>query len=102
VDLFVQQTTSRPRHLCLWDERLSGIHALPPFNWIGPRLDSLDTAKEGSSRVVTQFIAELLMQRPISLVDGGHQKRCFTYVDDGIDALLSILRIVIASVPMRS
>ena len=62
-----------------------------PFNWIGPRLDSLDTAKEGSSRVVTQFIAELLMKRPISLVDGGHQKRCFTYVDDGIDALLKIL-----------
>jgi UDP-4-amino-4-deoxy-L-arabinose formyltransferase/UDP-glucuronic acid dehydrogenase (UDP-4-keto-hexauronic acid decarboxylating) len=33
-----------------------------PFNWIGPRLDSLETAKEGSSRVVTQFIAELLMK----------------------------------------
>ncbi len=62
-----------------------------PFNWVGPRLDSLDTAKEGSSRVVTQFIAELLMQRPITLVDGGHQKRCFTYVDDGIDALIRIL-----------
>ncbi len=62
-----------------------------PFNWIGPRLDSLDTAKEGSSRVVTQFIAELLMKRPISLVDGGHQKRCFTYVDDGIEALVKIL-----------
>ena len=62
-----------------------------PFNWIGPRLDSLDTAKEGSSRVVTQFIAELLMKRPISLVDGGNQRRCFTYVDDGIDALLKIL-----------
>jgi len=62
-----------------------------PFNWIGPRLDSLDTAKEGSSRVVTQFIAELVMKRPISLVDGGHQKRCFTYVDDGIDALMKIL-----------
>ncbi|MCE5280697.1 MAG: bifunctional UDP-4-keto-pentose/UDP-xylose synthase [Deltaproteobacteria bacterium] len=63
-----------------------------PFNWIGPRLDSLNTAKEGSSRVVTQFIAELLMKRPISLVDGGEQKRCFTYVDDGISALLAILR----------
>jgi nucleoside-diphosphate-sugar epimerase len=62
-----------------------------PFNWIGPRLDSLDTAKEGSSRVVTQFIAELLMKRPLSLVDGGEQKRCFTYVDDGIDALMRIL-----------
>ncbi len=62
-----------------------------PFNWIGPRLDSLDAAKEGSSRVVTQFIAELLMKHPISLVDGGRQKRCFTYVDDGIDALMKIL-----------
>ena len=62
-----------------------------PFNWIGPRLDSLDTAKEGSSRVVTQFIAELLMKHTLSLVDGGRQKRCFTYVDDGIDALMKIL-----------
>ena len=62
-----------------------------PFNWIGARLDSLDTAKEGSSRVVTQFIAELLMKRPVSLVDGGRQTRCFTYVDDGIDALMRIL-----------
>ncbi len=62
-----------------------------PFNWIGPRLDSLDTAKEGSSRVVTQFIAELLLKRPINLVDGGRQKRCFTYVDDGIAALMKIL-----------
>jgi UDP-4-amino-4-deoxy-L-arabinose formyltransferase/UDP-glucuronic acid dehydrogenase (UDP-4-keto-hexauronic acid decarboxylating) len=41
-----------------------------PFNWIGPRLDSLDAAKEGSSRVVTQFIAELLMKNSLSLVDG--------------------------------
>ncbi len=62
-----------------------------PFNWVGPRLDSLYAAKEGSSRVVTQFIAELLMGRPINLVDGGMQKRCFTYVDDGISALMKIL-----------
>ncbi len=62
-----------------------------PFNWIGPRLDSLDAAKEGSSRVVTQFIAELLMKKPLSLVDGGNQKRCFTHVDDGINALMKIL-----------
>lgn len=62
-----------------------------PFNWVGPRLDSLFAAKEGSSRVVTQFIAELLLKRPLKLVDGGMQKRCFTYVDDGIAALLKIL-----------
>lgn len=63
-----------------------------PFNWIGPRLDSLETAKEGSSRVVTQFIAQLVMNEPIHLVDGGQQRRCFTYVDDGIDGLMRILR----------
>jgi len=62
-----------------------------PFNWIGPRLDSIETAKEGSSRVVTQFIADLFLGRPIHLVDGGLQRRCFTYVDDGISALMKIL-----------
>jgi UDP-4-amino-4-deoxy-L-arabinose formyltransferase/UDP-glucuronic acid dehydrogenase (UDP-4-keto-hexauronic acid decarboxylating) len=63
-----------------------------PFNWIGPRLDSLETAKEGSSRVVTQFIASLVFKKPIALVDGGLQSRSFTYIDDGIAALMKILK----------
>ncbi len=62
-----------------------------PFNWIGPGLDSLTTPKEGSSRVVTQFLGHLLRREPINLVDGGKQRRCFTYVDDGIDCLMKIL-----------
>ncbi len=62
-----------------------------PFNWIGPKLDDLDAAKEGSSRVVTQFILNLLQREPIRLVDGGSQKRCFTYVEDGIDCLMTII-----------
>ena len=62
-----------------------------PFNWIGPRLDSIHTAKEGSSRVVTQFLGHLLRKEPITLVDGGTQRRCFTHIDDGVDALMSIL-----------
>src|SRR5436309_2660529 len=75
-------------------ERLEGLSftLIRPFNWIGPKLDSLETAKEGSSRVVTQFIANLVMGVPIQLVDGGSQRRCFTYVDDGIDGLMKILR----------
>jgi UDP-4-amino-4-deoxy-L-arabinose formyltransferase/UDP-glucuronic acid dehydrogenase (UDP-4-keto-hexauronic acid decarboxylating) len=63
-----------------------------PFNWIGPALDSIEAAKEGSSRVVTQFIADLSLGRDIRLVDGGRQRRSFTYVDDGIAALLQIVR----------
>jgi nucleoside-diphosphate-sugar epimerase len=62
-----------------------------PFNWIGPKLDDLYAAKEGSSRVVTQFILNLLERSPIKLVDGGFQKRCFTYVEDGIDCLMKII-----------
>ena len=64
---------------------------LRPFNWIGPGLDNIHTAKEGSSRVVTQFLGNIVRGEPIRLVDGGHQKRCYTYIDDGIDALMRIL-----------
>ena len=62
-----------------------------PFNWIGAGLDSLGTAKEGSSRVVTQFLGHIARGEPIQLVDGGQQKRAFTYIDDGIDALITII-----------
>jgi len=62
-----------------------------PFNWIGPKLDDPQVAKEGSSRVVTQFISNLVNAEPIRLVDGGGQKRCFTHIDDGIDCLLRII-----------
>ncbi len=62
-----------------------------PFNWIGSGLDSINTAKEGSSRVITQFLGHIVRGEPIKLVDGGTQKRAFTYIDDGIDALLKII-----------
>lgn len=62
-----------------------------PFNWIGPGLDSIHTPKEGSSRVITQFLGHIVRGEPIKLVDGGHQKRSFTYVTDGIDALMKII-----------
>jgi len=51
-----------------------------PFNWIGPGLDSIHTPKEGSSRVITQFLGHIVRGEPIKLVDGGAQKRSFTYV----------------------
>ena len=62
-----------------------------PFNWIGAGLDSISTPKEGSSRVVTQFLGHIARGEDIQLVDGGAQRRAFTYVDDGIDALMKIL-----------
>ena len=62
-----------------------------PFNWIGSGLDSIHTPKEGSSRVITQFLGHIVRGEPIQLVDGGAQKRAFTYIDDGISALMKII-----------
>jgi len=62
-----------------------------PFNWIGPRLDSLESARIGSSRAITQLILNLAEGTPIKLVDGGLQKRCFTDVKDGVECLFRII-----------
>ena len=62
-----------------------------PFNWIGPRLDSLQSARIGSSRAITQLILNLVEGSPIRLVDGGAQKRCFTATDDAIECLFRII-----------
>ena len=62
-----------------------------PFNWIGPRLDSLSSARIGSSRAITQLILNLVEGTPIQLIDGGLQRRCFTDVTDGVEALFRII-----------
>ena len=62
-----------------------------PFNWIGPKLDSLQQAQLGNGRVLTIFIHNLLYNKNIVLVGGGEQSRCFTYIDDGISALTKIV-----------
>jgi len=62
-----------------------------PFNWMGPRLDRLDSARIGSSRAITQLILNLVEGTPIRLFDGGEQKRCFTDIADGIEALALII-----------
>ncbi|WP_095191246.1 bifunctional UDP-4-amino-4-deoxy-L-arabinose formyltransferase/UDP-glucuronic acid oxidase ArnA [Pseudomonas sp. Irchel 3E19] len=62
-----------------------------PFNWMGPRLDRLDSARIGSSRAITQLILNLVEGTPIRLFDGGEQKRCFTDITDGVEALARII-----------
>ena len=62
-----------------------------PFNWIGPKLDTLMSARVGSSRAITQLILNLTEGSPIQLVDGGQQKRCFTDVNEGIECLFRII-----------
>ena len=62
-----------------------------PFNWFGPKLDNILNPNDGGSRMVTQFIGNILRGKPIQLVNGGAQKRSFTYIDDSINALIKII-----------
>lgn len=77
----------------IWAYGLRGLQftLFRPFNWFGPNLDNIQNSGKGRARVVTQFLGNLLRGEPIHLVDGGHQRRCFTYLDDSIDALMRIL-----------
>ncbi len=62
-----------------------------PFNFVGPKLDDINEPKEGSSRVVTQFLHNVIHGRPIKLVDGGKQRRSFTFIDDGIECIAKMI-----------
>lgn len=62
-----------------------------PFNWVGPGLDDIHAAKEGSSRVITQFLGHIARGEPIHLVDGGSQRRSFTDIEDAMIALMRII-----------
>src|ERR1700739_4120547 len=62
-----------------------------PFNFIGPNLDDVEEPKEGSSRVFTRFLSNVLYKRPIKLVDGGSQKRSLPHIDHAIEDASTIL-----------
>ena len=91
LDLRLRQAADGPRDPRLRQQEGLRYTLFRPFNWIGPGLDSLHTPKEGSSRVITQFLGHIVRGEPIRLVDGGSQQRAFTYVDDGIAALVKII-----------
>ncbi|WP_119344618.1 bifunctional UDP-4-keto-pentose/UDP-xylose synthase [Facilibium subflavum] len=63
-----------------------------PFNWIGPKQDEIKSSADGSARVLVQFVSNIIDAKDLKLVDGGSQRRCFTYIDDGIDALIEIVK----------
>ncbi len=61
-----------------------------PFNWIGYGQDNIHDAN-GNARLIPQFLGNILRGEPLQLVDGGSNRRSFTYIDDGIDALIKII-----------
>ena len=63
-----------------------------PFNFIGPRIDYLPSEQEGGlPRVFSYFMEAILTGGTMQLVDGGRQRRTYTYIDDAIDCLARIV-----------
>lgn len=62
-----------------------------PFNFVGPLMDNPMNPVPGASRAVIQFIGQAMRGETIRLVDGGQQTRCFTWIGDALDALVTIL-----------
>ena len=77
--------------IALTEKKLIKSTLFRPFNWIGPNLDTLKNAQVGNGRVLTIFINNLIKNKNIYLVNGGKQKRSFTFIDDGIEALEKII-----------
>lgn len=63
-----------------------------PFNWTGPRLDTFEHAERHQARLLTQMIYDVLHRHEIILVGGGEQRRSFTWIGEGIEAIATIIR----------
>jgi len=62
-----------------------------PFNFIGPKIDYLLDETDGIPRVFSFFMDALITGKPMKLVDGGHHRRCYTYIDDAIECIYRII-----------
>lgn len=62
-----------------------------PFNYIGPRIDFLPSEEDGIPRVFSFFMDALLYKKTMYLVNGGHQKRCYTDIRDATRAHIRII-----------
>lgn len=62
-----------------------------PFNFIGPKIDYLPSQQQGNPRVFSHFLDALLHGGKMQLVDGGLQRRSYSYIDDATNCIVRIL-----------
>lgn len=63
-----------------------------PFNFIGPKIDYLPSEFDGVPRVFSYFMEALIKGTEMKLVNGGGQRRCYTYIDDAIECINRIVQ----------
>lgn len=63
-----------------------------PFNFIGPTIDFLPSEQPGCPRVFSHFIDALKTGGTMKLVNGGKQRRAYTYINDAVECITHIIR----------
>jgi UDP-apiose/xylose synthase len=59
-----------------------------PFNFLGPEMDYIiESPDEGTPRVFASFMSALMYDHPMYLVDGGTNRRSFTFIEDAVDGI---------------
>jgi UDP-apiose/xylose synthase len=87
-----KQLLERMLHAYGLEDQLS-YTIIRPFNFIGPRIDYLPApGTVGGPRVFSHFMAALLDGGPMRLVDGGHSRRSYTYIQDAVEAFEVVLK----------
>lgn len=85
-----KQLLERVLHAYGLEDRLN-YTIVRPFNFIGPKIDYLPSARGGIPRVFSFFMDALLQGSPMQLVDGGHHRRTYTYIADAIECIYRIV-----------
>jgi UDP-apiose/xylose synthase len=62
-----------------------------PFNFIGPKLDYLPSDTDSTPRVFSFFMEALIRGTEMKLVNGGSQRRCYTYIEDAIEFIYRVV-----------
>ncbi|MCL5029025.1 MAG: GDP-mannose 4,6-dehydratase [Bacteroidetes bacterium] len=68
--------------IAYWREKKVPITIMRMFNTVGPR------QSPSYGMVIPRFVIASLENKPIPVFGDGLQSRCFTYVDDAVDALI--------------
>ncbi|MDH3604009.1 MAG: bifunctional UDP-4-keto-pentose/UDP-xylose synthase [Candidatus Tectomicrobia bacterium] len=85
-----KQLLERILHAYGLEDRLN-YTIIRPFNFIGPRIDYLPSEQDGNPRVFSHFVQALKDGSSMPLVNGGHQKRTYTHIDDATECITRIV-----------
>lgn len=85
-----KQLLERILHAYGLEDRLN-YTIIRPFNFIGPRIDYLPGKRDGNPRVFSHFVQALKDGTPMRLVNGGYQRRAYTYIEDAVDCIARII-----------